>query len=306
MPMPFYLGIDAGGTKTDCAISNGAELLGQSTGPTCKLARVGESTARGNLHRVILQACEAASLPPAEIRQICIGMAGASVPGTVAWVKQAIHELTLGNVNVIGDHIIAHQAAFGRLPGVLVISGTGSIAYGRNARGETARAGGWGSLISDQGSAFWIGREAIAAALQEYDQGNSGGLFSLILRTWVVAGFEDVIRIANGEPNQRFAELSGAVTMAAEQGDPGAQSIVERAGRELAVMAGSVITRIWPPDQAVRIAMTGGVLQGSTLVRRSLQNSLQSQHANATVSYTQVRPVLGALEIAAQQGTANV
>jgi glucosamine kinase len=304
--MPFYLGIDAGGTKTDCAISNGAELLGQSTGPTCKLARVGESTARGNLHRVILQACEAASLPPAEIRQICIGIAGASVPGTVAWVKQAIHELTLGNVNVIGDHIVAHQAAFGRLPGVLVISGTGSIAYGRNARGETARAGGWGPLISDQGSAFWIGREAVAAALQEYDQGMSvGSLFSLITRNWGVAGLDDVIRIANAEPNQRFAELASAVTLAADLGDPSAQSIVERAGRELAALAGSVITRIWTPDQTVRIAITGGVLQGSALVRRGLQNFLQSKHANATVSYTQVRPVLGALEIAAQQGTAN-
>ncbi|MBZ5522208.1 MAG: hypothetical protein LAP21_08195 [Acidobacteriia bacterium] len=304
--MPFYLGIDAGGTKTDCAISNGAELLGQATAPTCKLARVGESVARANLHRAILQACESASVPPGEIKQICIGMAGASVPGAVAWVKQAIHELTLGHVNVVGDHIIAHQAAFGRLPGVLVISGTGSIAYGRNERGETARAGGWGGLISDQGSAFWIGREAVAAALQEYDRGNSGGLFSLILRTLGVAGFDDLIRIANTEPNQRFAELSPAVALAADQGDVAAQTIVERAGRELAALASAVITRIWPPEKTVRIAMSGGVLQGSAIVRRALQNSLQAQHANAAVSFTQVRPVLGALEIAAQQGTTNV
>lgn len=302
--MPFYLGIDAGGTKTDCAISNGAELLGQATAPTCKLTRVGESVARGNLHSAILQACSAASVPPGEIREICIGMAGASVPGTVAWVTQSIHELTLGHVNVVGDHIIAHQAAFGRLPGVVVISGTGSIAYGRNEKGETARAGGWGGLISDQGSAFWIGREAVSAALQEYDRGRSDGLFSLVVRTLGVAGFDDLIRIANTEPNQRFAELAGAVTSAADQGDAASQAIVERAGRELAALASAVIIRIWP-EKTVRIAMTGGVLQGSALVRRALQSALQSQHSNAAVSFTQVRPVLGALELAARQVAAN-
>ncbi|HWZ45760.1 MAG TPA: BadF/BadG/BcrA/BcrD ATPase family protein [Candidatus Saccharimonadales bacterium] len=304
--MPIYLGIDAGGTKTDCAISNGAELLGQATGPTCKLARVGEYDARGNLHRTILQACEAAALPPGEIRQVCIGMAGASVPGSADWVKQVIHELTLGNVNVVGDHIIAHQAAFGRLPGVLVSSGTGSIAYGCNDRGESGRAGGWGASISDQGSAFWIGREAVTAALQEFDQGHRGGLFSLIVQSWGCAGIEDVVRIANTEPNQRLTELAGAVALAAEQGDQAARRILERAGQELAALAGAVITRLWPPDTTVRIVMTGGVLQGSSLVRRALQHSLQAKHSKVAVSYTQVRPVLGALELAARQVPAHV
>ena len=96
------------------------------------------------------------------------------------------------------------------------------------------------------------------------------------------------------------------MALAADQGDVAAQTIVERAGRELAALASAVITRIWPPEKTVRIAMSGGVLQGSAIVRRALQNSLQAQHANAAVSFTQVRPVLGALEIAAQQGTTNV
>ena len=303
--MPYYLGIDAGGTKTDCAISNGAELLGHSTGETSKLARVGDAVARANLHRTILQACEAASVPPREISQVCIGIAGASVPGISTWVRQAIHELTLGSVNVMGDHIIAHQAAFGRTPGVLVISGTGSIAYGRNERGEIARAGGWGPQISDQGSAFWIGRETVSAALREWDMGMSGGLFSLVTRAWNVGGLDDIIRIANTEPNQRFTDLAPAVSEAAEKGDSTARAIFERAGRELAGLAGIVIGRIFAPDQTVRIAMTGGVLQGSFLVRRELHNALQAAHPKAAVSSSHVRPVLGALELAASQGAPN-
>lgn len=303
--MPYYLGIDAGGTKTDCAISNGAELLGQATGETSKLARVGDAAARANLHRTILQACETAAVPPREISRICIGIAGASVPGMVAWVKQAIHELTLGNVNVTGDHIIAHQAAFGRTPGVVVIAGTGSIAYGRNERGETARAGGWGPLVSDQGSAFWVGRETVAAALREWDTGRSGGLFSLVTRAWNVGGFDDVIRIANTEPNQRFAELAPTVSDAVEKGDTAAQEIFERAGRELAGLAGIVIGRLFADDENVRIAMTGGVLQGTPVVRRELHAVLKAAHPKATVSYSYVRPVLGALELAALQGASN-
>src|SRR5216684_1462036 len=255
--MPLYMGIDAGGTKTDCAISNGAELLGQATAGSCKRTRVGDETARQNLRQAILHAAEAAHVPPRDIMQICIGITGASVPGTTAWVKSVIHELTLGSVNVMGDQIVAHQAAFGRLPGVLVIAGTGSVAYGRNDRGETARAGGWGPMISDQGSAFWIGREAVGGVLKILDTGKTPDLLATIAGTWRVPGMEDIIRI-------------------------------------------------WPAEKTVRIAMAGGVLQGSGLVRRAFQSTVQSQHANAAVSFAHVRPVLGALALAAMQGSPHV
>jgi len=304
--MHLYMGIDAGGTKTDCAISNGAELLGQATAGSCKRTRVGDETARQNLRQAILHAAEAAHVPPRDIMQICIGITGASVPGTTAWVKSVIHELTLGSVNVMGDQIVAHQAAFGRLPGVLVIAGTGSVAYGRNDRGETARAGGWGPMISDQGSAFWIGREAVGGVLKILDTGKTPDLLATIAGTWRVPGMEDIIRIANSEAHQEFSELAAAIAAAAEKGDTMAQSILQRAGRELAQLAGSVIARIWPAEKTVRIAMAGGVLQGSGIVRRAFQTSVQSEHANAAVSFAHVRPVLGALALAAMQGSPHV
>ena len=86
--MPLYLGIDAGGTKTDCALSNGAELLGQATGESCKLARVSRSKARENLHAVICLACESARVLPRDVQHVCIGMAGASIPEAVSWAHQ--------------------------------------------------------------------------------------------------------------------------------------------------------------------------------------------------------------------------
>src|SRR5947209_7399400 len=220
--MPLYLGIDAGGTKTDCAISNGAELLGQATGATCKIARVGEEQAGRTLHDVIIQVCEAARVKPFDIQQVCIGIAGASVPGVAAWARKIIQEIVPGKITVIGDHVIAHRAAFGLMSGVLVIAGTGSVAYGCNEKGESARAGGWGPLISDEGSAFWIGKEAVASALRILDQGTSNGLLSAITQTWNVSGMEEIIKIANSGSIPKFAELAGTVAASAEKGEAAA------------------------------------------------------------------------------------
>jgi len=299
--MPLYLGIDAGGTKTDCAVSNGAELLGQATGASCKLARVGKERGRENLQSVIRQACEVAQITPNEIQHVCIGMAGASLAEAVHWAQQTIRELIPDStIYVAGDHVIAHRAAFGTSPGVLVISGTGSIAFGRNQAGETARAGGWGPNVSDEGSAFWVGREAVAEALRMFDIGKSNGLLATIADCWKVAP-EEVIRLANAsEP--RFPELAGPVVNAAEQGDPNAREITERGGRALAGLASAVIQRLWPQGGIVPVALSGGVLQGSPLVRQAFKEAMRIQQPLAAVSFAYVRPVLGALEIAAQRG----
>ena len=299
--MPLYLGIDAGGTKTDCAVSNGAELLGQATGASAKLARVGREKARENLQSVIRQACEAAKVVPGNVQHVCIGMAGASLAEAVQWAQQTIRELIPDStIYVAGDHVIAHRAAFGTSPGVLVISGTGSIAFGRNQAGETARAGGWGPSVSDEGSAFWVGREALAEALRSFDLGRSNGLLSTIAGYWKVAP-EEVIRMANAS-ELRFPELAGPIVEAAEHGDAEARSIAERAGKALARLGSAVIHRLWPQGGIVPVALSGGVLQGSALVRQAFKDEMKIQQPQAAVSFAYVRPVLGALEIAAQRG----
>jgi N-acetylglucosamine kinase-like BadF-type ATPase len=299
--MALYLGIDAGGTKTDSAVSNGAELLGQATGTSCKLARVGQEKARQVLQEVIRRACESARVLARDIQHVCIGMAGASLPEAVTWAQETIREAIPGaTIYVAGDHVIAHRAAFGTSHGVLVVSGTGSIAFGRNQNGETARAGGWGPSVSDEGSAFWVGREAVSAALHAYDLGRTNSLLPLIANCWSVAP-EEVVRMANAaEP--RFAELAAAVATEAENGDATARDIAERAGQELAHLADAVIKRLWPSGGVVPVALAGGVLQGSAVVRQSFKDAMRNLAPDAAVSFTFVRPVTGALEIAAQRG----
>jgi N-acetylglucosamine kinase-like BadF-type ATPase len=99
----------------------------------------------------------------------------------------------------------------------------------------------------------------------------------------------------------KFAELSGPVAEVAENGDPVAREILERAGRELASLARAVISRLWAEKGIARVALTGGVLQGSNLVRRSFQQTIQTECPNAAISFAHVRPVMGALEIAAER-----
>jgi N-acetylglucosamine kinase-like BadF-type ATPase len=285
--MALYLGVDAGGTKTECAVSNGAELLGQAVGPTCKLAYVGKEKGRENLQRVMEHAAEAARVLVRDVQHVCIGMSGASLPESVSWAQETVREIIpQATIYVAGDHLIAHRAAFGTSHGVLVISGTGSIAFGRNQAGETARAGGWGPSISDEGSAFWVGREAVAAALRSYDHGVKNGLLAVIAEMWNVAP----------------EELAGAVSSEAEKGDPTAREITERAGVALAGLASAVIERLWPSGGVVPVALAGGVLQNSTIVRQAFRNAVKEKHPEAAVSFAFVRPVMGALEIAAHRG----
>ena len=136
-------------------------------------------------------------------------------------------------------------------------------------------------------------------ALRSFDRGQSNGLLSTIANCWHVAP-EEVIRLANAsEP--RFPELAGPVVNAAEHGDAEARNIAERAGKALAALASAVIQRLWRGG-TVPVALSGGVLQGSALVRQAFKEEMRVLQPQAAVSFAYVRPVLGALEIAAQRG----
>jgi N-acetylglucosamine kinase-like BadF-type ATPase len=145
--MAFYLGIDAGGTKTICAISDGREILGKGASSTIKIKKVGSAKARIALEETLARAFDAAKITREQITASCIGVAGAGLPEVVDWTTTNMRELVPGPLKVVGDSDIAHESAFHGGAGVLVIAGTGSIAIGKNTRGVTARAGGWLRLL---------------------------------------------------------------------------------------------------------------------------------------------------------------
>src|SRR6202167_6029966 len=223
--VPYVLGIDGGGTKTQCAVGDESKPLATATAGPSNVLRVGETQARESLHQSVRQACAAAGITPAQITYTCIGAAGAGRPQVAETVRRILAEILPSPIHVVGDMQIALEAAFGAGPGVLVIAGTGSIAYGRDLKGNTARAGGWGYAISDEGSAHWIGRAAVAAVLRAADEGinqkqseqDASIFFNELKSVWNLDSLEQLARTANSNPD--FAILLPAVLAAAKQGN---------------------------------------------------------------------------------------
>jgi N-acetylglucosamine kinase-like BadF-type ATPase len=314
----FYLGIDGGGSKTASAVGDESNLIATATAGPSNIVRVGETAARESLHQAVRQACAAAGITPQQIRRACVGAAGAGRPETASIVHRILAEILPeeGEIHVVGDGPIALEAAFSAGPGVIVIAGTGSISYGRDAKGRTARAGGWGFAISDEGSAHWIGRAAIAALVrakgaQACDESDSV-LWPLITKLWNTNSFEDLIRIANASPPPDFAAIFPAVLAAAEQGDTMSLGILQHAGRELADLAASVIHQLFPRDESTRttsiqsadseytvpVAMAGGVFRHASTVRQTFYNEVRNACPEAKLNPQVVDPVLGALQLA--------
>jgi N-acetylglucosamine kinase-like BadF-type ATPase len=300
--MALFVGIDAGGTKTECAVGDERSIFGRGNAASSKVQRVGEAAARAALHACIHEACNVARVSPQRIARTCIGTSGASDPNQVRALTGMIQEVVSGEVEVVGDHLVAMQAAFRDTPGVIAIAGTGSIVYGRNERGDIARAGGWGPVISDEGSAEWIGRRAVATVVRALDTGQTTGLNSAVMQAWHVATREDIVRMANTYPLPDFAALYPQLLAAAEAGDALARDLLMTAGTELAGLTKIVIRKLWPGRHAVRVCVAGGVFKSSSLVREVFSNSLRSERPDVAVSFGTVHPAAGALALARRAG----
>ena len=301
--MAIFLGIDGGGSKTSCLIGDENSILGRGTAAGSNMIRVGEASARDAFAAAIRQASAAAHIAPAQITRTCIGVAGAARPQIAEVLRRLLADMISGEIEIVGDMVIALEAAFGRDPGVIVIAGTGSVAYGVNAQGQTARAGGWGFAVSDEGSGHWIGRVAVAAALRDCDRNESGSdqaspLLGKIMQAWNLETHEQLVIAANATPPPDFAALFPAVVAAAESGDSAACDVLTRAGAELAALAGIVICRIFAEAKVVPMAMSGGVFSHSALVRQVFYNILRSKYPAVAVNSAVVEPVHGALGLA--------
>jgi N-acetylglucosamine kinase-like BadF-type ATPase len=299
--MAIFLGIDGGGTKTSCLIGDEQSVLGSGTCAGSNLVRVSESDAGESLAAAIRQACAVANVAPAQITRTCVGMAGAARPQISQVIGRILRELVPGEIQIVGDMVIALEAAFGTGAGVVVIAGTGSIAYGRNSPGQTARAGGWGPAISDEGSGHWIGRSAVAAVMRarDEDEGGRTPLLERIMKAWSVNSHDQIVLAANVPPAPNFSELAPVVLSAADAGDTLATAVLTQAGNELAALADIVIRRLFQNEDAtVPVAMSGGVFRNSVLVRQSFYNNLRLHNVSVLFNSTVIEPVRGALEMA--------
>ncbi len=294
----FFLGIDGGGSKTSCVIGDKQSILGRGYGGPSNIVRVGEAQAEQSLREAISQACSSANIAVQDIATSCLGIAGAENLEIARSIRRIAAGIVSGKIEVAGDATIALHAAFGNESGVIVIAGTGSVAYGRNSRGETARAGGWGFAVSDEGSGHWIGRAAIAAAFRGLDEPDASAipLLEAITETWKVETRDQLVITANSSPPPNFSALFPAVINAA-RGEGVALETLHRAGRELARLGGIVAGRLFG-GLNFHAAMCGGVFANSAVVRDVFREELFRLCPRAEVQPNIADPAVGALEMA--------
>jgi N-acetylglucosamine kinase-like BadF-type ATPase len=268
----YFLGVDGGQSSTTAIIGDeSGRVLGIGRGGPCN--HVGASEARAKfvdaINASLRAACSEARLDAGTIRfaSACLGFSGGPAD------KQAIlgEILASDRMLVTDDAVIALSGALAGQPGIVIVAGTGSIAFGRNAQGRSARAGGWGYLFGDEGGGFWIVREALRAALRwEEGWGSPTALRAMLLDSTGARNINDLMhRCYTPEfPRPRIADLSLVVNYAAERGDPMAQKIFDEAASELALLAGAVRNQLFEPPERVRCAYTGGVFRSRILLGR--------------------------------------
>ena len=314
--MTAFLGFDAGGTKTDCVVLDAAgHLLAETIGGPANPLRVGFAKAFFALEDTARRALTAAQQETESVRAVCAGVAGAGRPRIARrLVSYLSHAFPQASVRVITDIEIALEAALAqgnvdslRLEaGIVIVAGTGSAAYGRDFSGKTARAGGWGPWIGDQGSAYDIGRRAVEAALCARDHlGPPTALGEKILRaeegaakTSKTQDWDAILERIAKSPDAVFPKLFPVVVEAAAAGDAVAQQILTTAAHSLASLAKAVIDTLDFNDQPFTVAKSGGVFGHSAHFDAALDQELARIASNAHLGSLRISPARAAAELA--------
>jgi N-acetylglucosamine kinase-like BadF-type ATPase len=270
--MKLFLGVDGGQSGTTALIGDpDGRVLGAGAGGPCN--HVGAAEGRQKLARAVTDAvtaaCAAAGLDIRAVRfsAACFGMSGGPADKI-----EILREILRADILVaITDAEIALSGATAGEPGIITIAGTGAIAFGRNAAGRTARAGGWGYIFGDEGGAFDIVRQALRAALRhEEGWGPATALHDTLLGATGQANANDALHqfYTDEWPRSRVAALAPLVDEAAMAGDPVAAEILRSAAQQLAVLAGAVRAQLFAPGQLTRVAWIGGVFRSQILLQR--------------------------------------
>jgi N-acetylglucosamine kinase-like BadF-type ATPase len=296
----YVLGIDAGGTKTVCYLADAdGTIVGEGRGSGANLQAHGELEVEKVLHSIIEQAVGDRSIVPAAS---CVGIAGVDRAEDDRIVRGLMRRLGFrSHLLVVNDALIALVAGVGDEPGVVIIAGTGSIAYGVNADRQAARAGGWGYVLGDEGSGFWIGREALMAVVREADgRGPRTRLTSLVLEHFTLDQVSGLVHQVydRGLHRQSVAALGPVVERARSEGDVVAGEILRQASEELTRAAASVIERLQMRGTAFQTVLSGGMFRLMPWLVDDVRRRLAEVAPRATVSLLGVEPAMGALRLA--------
>jgi len=302
---PFFIGIDGGGTRTRAVVAQedlvplGRGASGPANVATCPLPRVVESVQEAASDA--LAAANLGDIPP-EI--VVVGLAGIdSIRDRQPLLGALEAVFGSGRVLLTSDARIALSgAAPDRVdaPAVVVIAGTGAIAFGQDEDGDTARAGGFGPLLSDEGGGYAIARQGLVAVVREIDgRGPPTAIKDLLFSTGGVSSLPELLeRIYRSEGGAAdVAAYFPVVLAAARGGDAEARRILAEAGRDLALDVVTVVRKLGLHGVSFPVATIGGVFAAGSFVTDSLTESVRQAAPLARVGPPAHSPEMGAIRL---------
>ncbi len=297
----YSIGFDGGGTKTECVLLDGENqvLATALAGPSNPL-RVGFEKAISSLATAAGGVLTTARVDAEQIGAVCAGIAGAGQPRVLKRIMGLlVQTFPRADVHVTTDLEIALEAAVADGPGIILVAGTGSAAFGRDANGRAARAGGHGPWVDDEGSAFDIGRRAVAAVARARDAMAPATLLTDMIpavlesRDWAML----LEQIAEA-PDEILPRIFPIVVEAADAEDAPAQEILYGAALGLSALVMSVARRLELADKEFVLGKTGGVFGHSSYLDSTLAALVQSGAKRVEIRALKISPACGAARLA--------
>jgi N-acetylglucosamine kinase len=260
--MSVVLGFDGGGTKTDCAVmEESGKILGTAQAGPSNPFRVGFGTAFGSVRDAAVKALAESKLTKTDVAALCAGLAGAGQPADAEKMKVLLAaEFPEAAIRICTDLELTLAAAPPG-PAIILVAGTGSAAIGRRSNGEIERIGGHGPMVSDEGSAYDVGRRAVMSSLKEFDRtGKDTPLGERILREMGSIKWPELRKRIQAAPDEVFPRLFSVTAALADSGDKAAQDILRAAAYALAALAASLAERLHVSEDSFHLVKTGGMI----------------------------------------------
>jgi N-acetylglucosamine kinase-like BadF-type ATPase len=294
--MSLVLGIDGGGTRTRASIVDGEKVLAHGESGSIKRLRVGAEVAESNLRTLLKEVYAKAGI--AGVDAACCGVASVSMPGITEWITAVFNDFGVKRSDIVGDQIIALDAAFHGGPGILQIAGTGSNTVGRAPDGLYEGAGGWSSRLGDEGSGYWIGLHAVRRALRAYDHGQPTDILKRVGEKWGTHDIDELVNLGDGTPGPDFAALAPIVSELAEAGDKVALGVLEQAAKDLVefvLLVRDKLRKNHGVTEEVPVAWIGSIIDKARIVREGFFTGLHQAAPNMPIGQTEVAGIDGAI-----------
>ncbi len=303
MDADLIIGIDGGGTKTRVVVANQqCQVLGEAVSGPSNYLRVGMPTALASIQFAVRKALESIDASMSRVSLVYAGLAGLRSQTNREEMQNALKSILPDvHIDVNTDAAVGLAGATDGKPGIVVISGTGSVTFGLNKRGETWQAGGWGWVMGDEGSGYFISRRGLAAVVRAFDgRGPQTALTEKLCTSFGICDPSNLPGIVYHPEvtTTDIAKYARAVTAAAKDGDEVATDILREAGIELGQAIVAVIRKLEMQEDTFRVAHVGGAFRAGELLLGPIRKILQVVAPKAELGEPLFTPAVGAVKLA--------